>query len=338
MQSISLKLVIASFIIGAGLITALFFVIDFEEFWQTAASITNWKIVLFLAIAGLVPITNTVRWRYIYRNIHKQLPFWESLGIRLAGFAGSFLTPVAEFGGTPIRLILNKQRLQVPWDKNIAGAVVDMASELLVYTLITGLGIIILLFYLNVFWAAWLLCGVILVLIFWITRLYFNMHSGDRFLNKMVSFLKLDQLRISKQASEYIKAGEEQAAQFIIKRKKQFFVVLALSVLANVLTFVDMAVLAYILSINLEVFEVYLSRVLMNLFYVVPVPAALGVAEWGEAGLFSAIGVGAATGAFFSLMFKAKEVFYAILGVVFLVFSGLQNFYWWVMKNNDYNL
>lgn len=332
MKRSSLKLALLSFGVGAALLGALFFYIDIKEFWQAAKAIRPEKIVLYLAVGSLPFWVATWRWYYILNQLQLKVRFRDLIGPKIAGVAASFLTPVAEAGGAPIRLILARQYLKLPWEKNLASVFLDAIFEFSSQTLITAGGLVVLLFFLKIFWAAWLVLAGMIAFFIWLAILYRQMRSGRRFLTKIISFLRLDKLTNSQKIQTHLASAEDLTVQFF-NHKRAVWTALGMSFLMGVGVLADLSVLFYILALPYELLRVFLVNVVMNLAYIFPVPAALGVAEWGQAGFFSAIGMGAGTGAFFSLLYKGKDLFYAVLGVIFLLYSGLQLAYIWAVNN-----
>jgi len=62
---------------------------------------------------------------------------------------------------------------------------------------------------------------------------------------------------------------------------------------------------------------------IMGFAYVVPIPAALGALELGQASLFGAIGIGASVGFVAGILIRARDLVWTFLGLAYLVFKGL---------------
>jgi uncharacterized protein (TIRG00374 family) len=327
----SVKLILLSFLAGLILLGTLFFYVDFAKLLQGAKVLNPWKIAFYLGIGGLPIMLATWRWQVISAGLGNPLPFWRLLAIRLAGFAGSFLTPVAEAGGGPIKVLLLRNYFKMPWDKNLAGVFVDGLVEFLIQVLLTGLGVALLLFYIKPP-LGWLMLGVLIIFIIWLAGLLNRIVRGEKVLDKLVRFFKLDRLGLYARSKVHLESAEALVLELFKKRKKVFFKAAGISVLVFLASFLEMGILLYFLALAFNLSELYLIKTIMNLSYAFPVPAALGVAEWGQAGFFEAASFGKSSGALFSLLFKGKDLFYALIGVGVIFYSGLKVFLLWVNK------
>jgi len=57
--------------------------------------------------------------------------------------------------------------------------------------------------------------------------------------------------------------------------------------------------------------------------YIIPVPAALGALEAGQASLFSLVGLGAGVGVVLSLLIRVRDIMWTFIGLSYLSLHGL---------------
>ncbi|MCI2430226.1 flippase-like domain-containing protein [Candidatus Acetothermia bacterium] len=100
------SLVIASILVGLGLLGGILYYIGPERVWEQIARLGIWGYLSLVAIAFLTMICWASSWWVILRAYGIRVGWWTTWWARLSGFAITYLTPSMYFGGEPASVFL----------------------------------------------------------------------------------------------------------------------------------------------------------------------------------------------------------------------------------------
>lgn len=264
------------------------------------------------------------RWEYILKHFHKKkVSFWRLALHRFAGWAISFLTPSAQVGGDPIRVVLLAEE-GVAYKDAVFSVVVDKAVQ------VTGLS----LFGLAGF--VWLLSqhlmsdgvfGTISITLVAISIFlgWFYYSSIKENLGFFSSFLRLFRLhkikRFQKKYNEIL-IVEEAIRTFHTDHWKRFVGLVILSIAMEAYEMVEFWIVGYFMGFEFTLSQTFLIKALPNLTYLLPIPGALGVLENGHAVIFGILGIPINVVAY-ALIIRIRDFMNVLIGLVHLSSRGI---------------
>ena len=309
-------LIAVSFIVGILLFGSVFSYVNYQKLAQVILRFSWWKFIIFLIVSSLVLIITTIRWQLILSAKGYKVPFDRLLQYRLAGFGFSYLTPVAEVGGAPFRAYLLKQE-GVPFSQALVTVILDNFIEITSQGFLVTLGVLAFLshFGLSHHLEGVLAISAIIFLVFtsWIL---WRLKKGKLLLVPLVSFLH------KKSFFKSLVHFDKCFVEFFSQHKDTALDTFLLSIASFISSILEVGVLLYLMGYWLGLLNTFLIKIIFNIAILFPVPAALGVSEWAQASFFSTTIAGKSVGFAFSILTKAKNLFYAFAGIGLFV-------YWW---------
>lgn len=320
---------IISIIVSLVLLGLVFVFINPTEIITGFQRISLWKFAIVLGITTITQLLTAYRWHIILKALKIKLPFRGTFLARLGGHAVSFFTPIAEFGGAPARAYCIKERQGSSFSKSLTSAIIDNLLELIVQMVfISGT---LLYFYYRFelpLKLDFIITGIVvfaaLVFIFTI-----RMTKGRGIVEKFFDFIERtasDETSTFPYLKEKMKEGERLALDLFSNQKKVIAQGIGLGVLTYSSSILEVWVLTSFMGFNFTLLQVLIIKVVMNITFIIPLPAGLGASEWGQAGYFRLIKAGGGSGIAFSLLFKAKNAIFALFGAIYLAYRGILTF------------
>jgi uncharacterized protein (TIRG00374 family) len=313
-------LISLSFILGAILFASVFYYTDYEELTEIIFQFTWWKFLIFLGISTISFFLTTFRWSLVIKTQGFKVGFFRLLQYRLAGFGFSYLTPIAEIGGAPFRAHLLKKE-GIPFNKGLLNVIIDNFLELFTQAILVSLSLLAFIshfgFSRKIEWIS--ILAIILFLIFtaWVLQ---RLRKGHLVLSPLFKTLKI------KSIYRKLSRIERPFIDFFSNNKKVFAKTIVLTILNFAVSIMEIGTLIYLMGFRFGPLNIFFSKIILNISTLFPIPAGLGVSEWMQAGFFSSIMAGKSAGLIFSVLFRAKCLFFAFLGIFIF-------FYWWHKKN-----
>jgi len=310
----NILIIFFSSVLGAILFVSVFLYVDYRDLVRDILRFSWWKFLVFFAVSIFAFIAVTYRWALIVRTYGFKIPFWRLFRYRLAGFTFSYMTPLNEFGGAPFRAYL-LARENIPFNSGLLTIILENFVEVFTQSFVVTFFIAIFLSSLGLSTKAlWLLVIAIVVFIAFVVFVYYRLRNGKPLITPLLKALKLKKLY--KKTIE----PEQYFLEFFTKHKKIFFKTIGMSLLIFIISVGEIWFLLYLMGLNLGLFNTFFAKIILNLTNTIPVPAALGVSEWAQTGFFETILHNKSAGLTFSMIFRAKNIFYSLIGFVFLVY------------------
>lgn len=289
------RLVILSFftLLGIALFVGVIWQTGLGEIWQTLREFSLLHFVVFVGLSFLNFGLYTFRWHLILRSIYPEsrVPFFRLFLHRMSGFALSYLTPSAQTGGEPLRIVLLHND-HVPTNTATSSAVIDKGLEVAALFLFISLGILVALLDgslpVELHTAGWVLLFLMFGAIFWF---YFASVKNIGFFSSIMRFLRLNRLRRMESIYERVIEVEQEMAIFYKHHIGTFWLLIPISLVTTSFLLLEHFLVARFMGVNMTFLQTFLVSTIPYIAYVIPVPGGLGILEGGHAAIFAALGI-----------------------------------------------
>lgn len=291
--------------------------------------ISLWKFGFVLGVTTITQLLTAYRWHIILRALKIKLPFRGTFLARLGGHAVSYFTPIAEFGGAPARAYCIKERRGSSFSKSLTSAIIDNLLELIVQMIFISGTLLYFYYRFELPLKLDLTITGIVIFAFLVFIFSFRMTKGKGVVVKFFDLIEStasDGTSVFPHLKEKMKEGEKLALNLFSTQKKVIAQGIGLGILEYLSSVLEVWVLTSLMGFNFTLLQVLMIKVVMNITFIVPLPAGLGASEWGQAGYFKLIKAGGGSGVAFSLLFKAKNAIFALFGAIYLAYRGILSF------------
>lgn len=280
-------------------------------------------LIPFLTISLLIHVGNAYRWKMILNTQGHKISFWKLFNFKVVGYSLSYVTPSAQIGGEVLRAYLLK-REKVPYHKAYSSILIDKVLELSTAAIFMIIGIFVILFHValprDTFWAFIAIISIFTALLILI---YTRLLTQKYFFHWILYNTGLMKIKFIKKYEKNIIKTENLIIHFLKNNKK---VCLKLSlVTAGVwgIMFLEYKFIGLMIGQNLSIMIIFLIIAVVGISYLIPLPAALGALEGGQASLFSAIGLNPAEGVTLGLVVRIRDAFITFIGFIILTRYGI---------------
>lgn len=280
-------------------------------------------VALFFLCTIILFFLMTLRHKIIIEAYKKKIKFFTLLRQCIAGYAVSYITPAARFGGEPIRVLMLKREAGIDYRTASASVLMDKFIEITGLVLFGFLGVVFFIFapkisYPFKIFVAFSLIFIFLFLIFFYMRCIKNKGA----LSIIFNLFLLDRIPKLDRFIEFIKDVEKKMGYFFRHHKKQFVKAMIIYVIYLLLTIIQLKFLLLALGVNVSIVVIVVSLTFLGVAEVIPVPAALGFLEAGQSAVFSLFSKGGSLGFAVSIVLRISALIFISLGFVFLSHFG----------------
>ncbi len=297
--------------------------------------IVGWKRVpealgIFLSFKGLIvfglaflSLTLSVfKWRFILETLTGRSNFKDLGKVWFSGFSITYLfTPSAMIGGEPFRIYFAKKRYNLDWKKSVASVLIERFLDWTIFLIFALIGFFAFFFY-NHLNATKVVVFGFLIICFLIGLLFFFYFKALKKESTLIYLLKIFGIKKERLKNSHnnniVFEVEKEMINFLSPKKKIFWHGIFLAFLKYFLTFLSTAFLVFCLSGGINVFRNFAIFGLNGLATLIPVPAALGSLEATSILSFKAVGLEAALGGIFAMVFRGADLINALIGLIFL--------------------
>ena len=216
------------------------------------------------------------------------------------------------------------KRDRVPFSKGLSTVIVDKSFDLTVNAFFGLLGVILVLVNIALPSNTLIILTVLSIVAFsFIFSFYFQLMKGKGFFTKLFRILRLHKAKLLKDHEKKLEEIEREVIHFFTNNRKDFITAFLISLLLWFLMFMEYKVVLLIFGYDASPVDIFLAFFMVGVAYIVPIPGALGVLEFGETSLFSVIatkGVGFAM----SLIIRAKDIILTCIGLLFLFYFHIK--------------
>ncbi|MFY9457587.1 MAG: lysylphosphatidylglycerol synthase transmembrane domain-containing protein [Candidatus Spechtbacterales bacterium] len=317
----------ASLVLGFAILGIVISSIGVGEIVRIFLQFSPWGIIPLVVLTFLGHIVSAMKWQYILASFGIRAQFMPLLKMWLAGYAISYLTPVAYIGGDFFRSNMLRERYGVSWPRALSSVFIDKTLEAAIWISVILVGAAVFVYQSGISSVSgYMEAAIVAVIVFgvFLTVVYIFVFQRK----SLVRILFLKPFKFENSAVD----------KFLSDIEKDFFDFFSFSNRKYILGAMKITILKYIILWIRNIFLIFylvkvfsLSASLMALgfsylSYLAPVPAAIGVQEGLLSLVFSGVGFGASMGAVFSLLFRGAESIMVALGIFFLFRWGLSRF------------
>lgn len=314
---------VASFIIGTIVFISVIAGIGLDNIMSIFRKVSVKYLLLFLLTSIVIHIGKTYKWHLIVKSHGVKIGFFRLMMCKFSGIAISFITPIAMMGGgVAMGYLLTKEKVES--HKAVSSVVLDKSFEVMMSLVFTLFGLITIL-------ATSAIPGdtiflLMIIPIMFIAIIYFmydRISKRKGIFTSITKVLRLNRLHWFKKYDKMLSKSEDNVAEFLRENKKDSIIALAITAVVWCLMLLEYKFV--FLSIGLDVgwAVVFSAIAVVGLTFSLPVPAALGILEGGQASLLSAVGMAAGAGVVLSLIIRVRDMLWTFIGLVYLAMKGL---------------
>ena len=313
-------------LIGLVLFVAAIERMDLQQILLIMSRLSLGEFLMILLVFFLAVIIGMFRWMLILKGQSNLKPPFSKIFIaKIVGSSINYLTPVCFAGGEPFKAYILKEEAKIPWDKTISSIVISEALYLSAILFFIVLGV----FSLIVSYVTLSLLTVLILIsaVFFCLAIFYlfysktlNKKKGEKgFFTFLVDLLGLDKFETINGYREKMIETEEKISHFFKTKKSDLAGAIILSFIEIILVIFANWLIILFLGIKLDLKDILSVFGVMNISFLFPIPAALGIFELSQSFLFEILGVGAINGIAFSLVNRLVMIIVAGLGILFLI-------------------
>ncbi len=274
--------------------------------------------VLILLASTVRHLLRTVAWLHCIEEDHRNIKLFDLFNVRLAGDAVRLLSFTGPFLGETSKAVLIRKRL--PMVHGMSSIIIENLSYTIgvVFVVITGLALFVANFSTktSVRWmGAVMSIGMLAAIIggrYVITRRVMVFTRLGRWLaqNTDVAWFKSQAIGIE--------ATETRIHDFYKRRGSTFYLVLLLSLGANLVNIFEVYLILYFIGVDVNLMLSYIIETMMKIVNILFffVPGQVGVLEGGNAIVFKALGLAVSAGVALSVIEKIRTIFWGGYGLL----------------------
>ena len=267
-------------------------------------------VFLFFFSASFLPLV--LKWQIILRTYKKKINFLELLKQTIAGYAVSYITPVAKLGGEPVRAYMLKKNCNVDLKTGSSSIVIDKFIELLGMIFFGLIGMIFIIsfpkipFYFKSVFISLIILGSYILFIFY----YRTKTEKGSFSSLLVSF----KIYRNKKFIKSVENVEKKMSHFFKNHKKEFFLSFLCYIIYGIIVFFEFKFLFLSFGVHTSIIELMLSLTIFGLFNLFPIPAGIGFGEAGQSSLFLLLKGNGSIGLAFVLLERITSLVVVAIG------------------------
>lgn len=303
-------------LVGITFFVVMIFQTGPQEIWTTLRQFKLLHFGGFIFLSLLNFMLYTLRWHIIIKKTCVlKLSFWQLFMHRMSGFAVSYITPSAQTGGEPLRvMLLHKEG--VPNKKATSSVIIDKGLEFAALFIFIGVGMAIALFQGSLPDGMRIVFEILLValiaLVFWF---YYSSVKNIGFFSSILRITRLNRFKKIKTLEENIKEVENEMSDFYKKYSRVFILLVAISIIITSFLLLEHWMVARFMGVNLTFLQTFLVSTIPYIAYMIPIPGGIGILEGGHAAMFAVLGI--SINAFvLVLIIRIRDLFFVFIGLV----------------------
>lgn len=318
-----LILLAATLVLGA---IVFAFALKLTGLGNLLASFRDFSLFPFLAyllIAFFMMAVSVYRWQVILAAHKSNISFWKLFTYKIAGFSLCYITPGALVGGEVLRACLLKKD-KVDFAKGISSVIIDKFFDLASAAAVMSAGFVIVISFFKI--SSHAKAIFLLVTVAWVVVLSFFLYGSitrKGFFRHVFRFFQLHKVKYLSGVGKGIDETEKNISYFLIHHKQAFRRCTVLSLVLWILMFAEYKIATVVFGYEASFITVFFIIFMVGFSYSLPVPGALGVLEAAQASVHKLAGLQASQGIVLSLLIRARDIVWTILGVVFTYFHGI---------------
>ena len=300
-------------LLGAALLVALVYRVGAEPILETLRRLTWWQFALICLPYALVTAADTLGWRFAFA--HDRAPFWRLYGARLAGEALNLVTAIGAVGGEAAKAWL--MRRDVSYEESVPSVIIAKTTITVAQALFLVLGLVVV-------WTVLPSGSPILPGMLWLLLVEVLAIAG--FLAAQISGLVARGGRLLKAFGVVDDAAAADALDRALRgyyrhQWGRLALSIAFHLLGWLLGVLESVLVLWALDVDPSLAVATLVEALGSAvrFATFLVPASLGPLEAANTAAFAALGLGAGAGLAYSLVRRARQAVWILIGIAMLV-------------------
>jgi len=275
------------------------------------------KFLFLVAISFFNFYLYSLRWQIIVGTIFKEKKisgstfFWD----RMAAYAISYVTPMSNMGGEPLRILLLEEE-GVPKKIGTSSVIIDKALETSTLIIFICSGILVALLDSRVDYTSKTVMGtaamVMLFLVFWF---YYTSIRGKGFFSFLFKILHLRKIKRIAKFEEKLNEFEREMNSFYRQNPKALRILMLISLFTVLFILLEHFLVAYFMGVNLSFTQAFLSSTIPYFALLLPVPGGLGILESGHTAVFLLLGVSINAFAFVFII-RLRDFIFILFGLI----------------------
>jgi len=302
------------FVAGAVLLAVLIRRVGAEPILATLRALAWWQFVLVCLPHGVILAVDTLGWRFAFAQ--DRAPFWRLYGARLAGEALNVVTAVGSVGGEAAKAWL--VRRDVSYAESVPSLVIAKTTIVIAQAIFLIVGIVLA-------WTALDVSGPVLRAMLWLLMIEVLAVGG--FFGAQVAGLVRRAGRLLVWAGVTADAAAAESLDASLRHYyrhewRRFAASTGFHTLGWLIGgALEATLMLWLLGVTSSVVTAMVIEALGSgvRFASFMVPAGLGVFEGANAAAFGALGFGAAAGLAFSVVRRARQVAWIVVGLLVLL-------------------
>ena len=290
--------------------------ISWQATWATLTNLQPHELLLLAAANGAVFATFTARWWLFLRVQGHRIAYLQLVRYRLTAFGISYFTPGPHFGGEPYQVYIVSARHNVPVQDAVAAVALDKLLEMLVNFAFLAGGVLVLALnhqQLPAFLGRQLtLYALILLALPGLALIWLML--GRHPLSGPLYHLGGKRAAAARWLAA-IRSSEDQAIWLCRTHPRTVWAAIGLSTVVWLGIVAEFWLLTRLLDLPLRFSDAIYALVAARIAILLPLPAALGVLEAGQALAMSSLGLPPSYGASIALLLRARDVVTGLTGL-----------------------
>lgn len=287
----------------------------------------SWQgLVVILALTFFIGLIDIWKLKFILRTQGYKLSYSKTAEVLLPGFAFSYLTPFAIWGGEFIMIYILKKKFDVIWEKGGASILIFRIIDATIFFPFLILGILIFPILTGhlpvgkVLTFGGIITGIFVVLLI---NFYIKSFKGQSVLEGLLKIFGKDRRKMEEtENGRMFLNGEKEVIKFFNPRKKEMWLAAGNSVAKYFLILIRAWFLIFFFQGGSSILKALVAYGFFNLSCLVPIPAQLGALEASEAMVFQGFGLGANIGIAFALVLRAMDSLGCLIGIIIAIKIG----------------
>ncbi|GEM_PF-2759100 len=313
-------------IIGVALFVFLVQSIGWDKIKEAFTMFTWWQFVILVVSFFIWLIFISRSTMVILKAFGHRISFKKMYPLVCIAFSVGYVTPVPYTGGEPVQVYLMYKRNHVPISAATTAVILERVTRQIMALLVILAGVVLGLATVDMSWITrFILIGLMAFFLFVLWAYFAKSISGEGFLQFMIRFLHLKNLKIVKKpkAARVIQNIDRCTTNFLTSHGKPFWISMGYATLSTAIMVGQLILVLYFMGYKPTLSGVLLLYMFTNLVTLIPTPAMLGTYEAGGMAVFAIEGLGAGFGLVFSLIMRIANVFAILPGLFMLPYYGL---------------
>lgn len=310
-------------ILGIGMLYWTIASFDTADLMREISRIQHWQLFLFFSVSVINFTFYSLRWGMILMKLGHAVKLSSLWMHQMAGYAISYITPVARAGGEPIRIFFLTQVEKIRLRDSASSVFTDKYLELIMLVLfgVFGLfGAVILDFappelQLTLSLVAFLLLAFILFF-------FYRLITGKGFFAPLARMLPLDRFPRLHNLERKLTKLEDDIITFFQGDRRTLIYALLISALGCAIMVFEYWLVASFFNVHLTITQAFIMMTVSGLAFLMPIPGGVGAFEGSQAIIAPWFGYSPTSFIAIALVIRLRDAVFTLLGLGHILRHG----------------